>query len=226
MFFGAGGIYFNKPPARHNVCNDFDADVYNLYQVIQQQPEKLYQAVEAMPIHEALLRYWATTTEADPIRKALRFLLRSNFGYMGKPETMVFGEANTKKLILQRIDLCFKKCQNVQFTCCDFRDVLPKLHIRRADGSVFVYADPPYLGTTHTYESGFTPADTRDLFALLAGSNYQFAISEFNTEFTLELAKEHRLIVTDIGERPNLKNRENEVLITNYSPTLKTYHLF
>ena len=33
-FFGAGGMYFNKPKANYNIVNDIDGDVFNLFQVV------------------------------------------------------------------------------------------------------------------------------------------------------------------------------------------------
>ena len=31
-FFGAGGMFFNKPKAKYNIVNDLDSDVFNLFQ--------------------------------------------------------------------------------------------------------------------------------------------------------------------------------------------------
>lgn len=33
-FFGAGGMFFNKPKAKYNIVNDLDSDVFNLFQVV------------------------------------------------------------------------------------------------------------------------------------------------------------------------------------------------
>ena len=35
-FFGAGGMFFNKPKAKYNIVNDLDSDVFNLFQVNEQ----------------------------------------------------------------------------------------------------------------------------------------------------------------------------------------------
>ena len=36
-FFGAGGMFFNKPKAKYNIVNDLDSDVFNLFQVVMNQ---------------------------------------------------------------------------------------------------------------------------------------------------------------------------------------------
>ena len=40
-FFGAGGMFFNKPKAKYNIVNDLDSDVFNLFQVVMNQKEEL-----------------------------------------------------------------------------------------------------------------------------------------------------------------------------------------
>ncbi len=44
LFFGAGGMFVNKPLAKYNIVNDLDDDVYNLYQVIWHRPNDLIKA--------------------------------------------------------------------------------------------------------------------------------------------------------------------------------------
>ena len=40
-FFGAGGMFFNKPKANYNILNDLDSDVFNLFKVVVNQKEEL-----------------------------------------------------------------------------------------------------------------------------------------------------------------------------------------
>ena len=78
-FFGAGGMFFNKPKAHRNIVNDLDSDVFNLFQVVMNQKEELEKGYYMMPRHSDLLEYWKKNQETDPIKKALRFLFLSNF---------------------------------------------------------------------------------------------------------------------------------------------------
>jgi DNA adenine methylase len=216
MFFGAGGIFFNKPLAQHNILNDIDDDVFNLYQVVINRTEELIEAIELMPITESLLKYWNTYKETDPIRKALRFLMLSNFGFFGQPDTLRFEPSNPKRIILSNVQATLKKLKFALLMCTDFRNVLEKIHFPNAKDNAFVYADPPYLNQTHNYKAKFAEKDTIDLFQLLVNSGIRFAVSEFDNDLVLKLAKDYNLNVIIIGERQNLLNRRTEILITNY----------
>jgi DNA adenine methylase len=100
----------------------------------------------------------------------------------------------------------------------DFRVFLKSFQIKHANDclNIFIYCDPPYLATTNNYSNGFTEQDTIDLFDCLAETGCKYAVSEFDNDFVLQLARERKLNVIYIGERQNLGNRRTEILITNY----------
>lgn len=226
MFFGAGGIFFNKPLVDYNFCNDLDDDVFNLWYVFQSNKNELVREIELMSHNESVFNYWKVNKEIDPIKKAIRFLMLSNFGYMGKPDTMHFHTRDRRKTILSKIETSFIFMQKAQFMCEDFRNVLCKIHKEVFESKkTFIYADPPYIDTGNNYQQGFTENDTIDLFDVCIKSNVPFAISEFDHPSVLEIAKHHNLEVITIGERQNMKNRRTEILVVNYeSPAL--YSLF
>jgi DNA adenine methylase len=224
-FFGAGGMFFNKPKAKYNIVNDLDSDVFNLFQVVMNQKEELKQAFYMMPIHSDLLEYWKKNKETDPIKKALRFLLLSNFTFMGTGTALIFTSADSKGQLMKMLDETNKMIFGVQFDNDDFRRFLKKPNFTKGDNfrnESFIYADPPYLGTTDNYNNSFTEQDSIDLFDTLQATGCKFAMSEFNHPFILQQAKERGLNVHIIGERRNLKNRRTEILVTNYknNPTL------
>lgn len=222
LFFGGGGLFFNKPIAKYNFLNDLDAEVINLYDVIKLRKEEFVQELAQMPIHQTLFNRWARegVTESDDVMKAVRFVFLSNFSYLGKMDTVKISCQNPKKIIFDRLDATQKMIENAYFLSCDFRQVLKKVSFQPENRkNVFVYADPPYVGTTDkAYRTGenWKESDTKDLFELLVNSGFKFAISEFDNPFILNLAKLHNLNVVEIVERRNLKNRKVEVLITNY----------
>lgn len=220
-FFGAGGMFFNKRKAKYNIVNDYDNDVFNLFNVIMHRKDDFIEAFIKMPVQEGLLKHWKQNKETDEILKALRFIFLSNFTYLGKGTTMCFGTENPKSIILKNIDATQKYLENVQFANRDFRSFFEQLRERNSDDT-FIYCDPPYLGTDDNYETSFNEQDSEDLFNLLIQSKCKFAISEFDHPFILEQAQKNGLNTLIIGERQNLKNRRTEILITNYEqqPTL------
>lgn len=221
-FFGAGGMFFNKPKAKYNIVNDLDSDVFNLFQVVMNQKEELEKAFYMMPIHSDLLEYWKKNEEIDPIRKALRFLLFSNFGYMGIGNTLHLKGGNAKQICYNYIDKTFKYLSgldgfDIKFSNSDFREFLKNVvSIKQTPEDCFIYCDSPYINTNDNYSNSFTEADSLDLFSCLDETGCKYAMSEFDHPFILQQAKERGLNVHIIGERQNLKNRRTEILVTNY----------
>lgn len=221
-FFGAGGIYFNTPKAKYNVLNDLDDDVTNLYLVVQNQKDELAEAVKKMPISQTLVKHWRKNTETDPIKKAIRFLLLSNFTYLGKGDTLRIGVNNTKNALLEKIDPTFKALGNSCITNLDFRKVLKTISfsptvLKKEDA--FMYLDPVYLGTEHYYKvPKWTDEDTFDCFEMMDNSGIKCAMSEFDHPFVMSEAEKRNFVITPIKNRRNIKNTRKEILITNYRP--------
>ena len=218
-FFGAGGMFFNKPKAKYNIVNDLDSDVFNLFNVVMNQKEELEKAFYMMPIHSDLLKYYKENKETDPIKKALRFLFLSNFTIMGTG-TSIRGSSTeeSKENIDKNLKDTFDKLQYVKFFNFDFVDFFKTISFRRQseiDG-VLIYCDPPYLGTNDNYSNSFTEEQSKDLLDTLEETKCKFAMSEFDHPFILQQAKQRNLNVIIIGERQNLKNRRTEILVTNY----------
>ncbi len=222
LFFGAGGMFFNKPKVKYNFLNDIDSDIFNLFMMVKNRRHELYKAIDLLPIDQNLMQYWKKNQEEDLIYKAVRFLFISNFTYLSKGYNLKFTADNTKKVLLSRIEPTFKYMSDAKFMSVDFRDVLSKISFQdNSDlckkSDCFIYSDPPYVNTDgwYTYNS-FSEHDVIDNLELLIDSDIKFAISEFDNPFILEQAKKRNLYVHIIGERRNLKNRRTEILITNY----------
>lgn len=225
MFFGAGGMFFSKPKAKYNILNDLDSDVFNLFMVVKDRPEELKKLIYTTPIHEDLLDHWRVHRENDQVWAAMRFLFLSNYTLLSKKTNLVFGIHNAQALAYSYVDKVYDMLFGVEFMNRDFRDVLPIISFQSGKDkeSAFVYADPPYLGTTNNYEQGFIEKDTEDLFEILVNSGFRFAISEFDNPFVLDLANRYNLNVFYICDRRSLNNRRVEILITNYKPNLLFY---
>jgi len=223
-FFGAGGMFFNKPKAKYNIVNDIDSDVFNLFQVVSNQKNELEKAFYEMPIHSDLLEYWKQNKETEPIKKALRFLFLSNLITPTTGDINRRGMNQDKLMCLQKLDKTFDfiATSNIRFFNEDYRLFIDRIMLRGEerplqDIATFFYCDPPYLNTSNNYSHSFTENDSIDLFNCLQETGCKWAMSEFDNPFILNQAKERNLNVITIGERQNLKNRRTEILITNYA---------
>ena len=220
-FFGAGGMFFNKPKAKYNIVNDLDSDVFNLFMVVMNRKDDLLQAFKMMPIHQDLLEYWKKNKETDEIKKALRFLFLSNFTFMNTKSTLL-PEGNKKHLFENELKATFDLVFDVNFSNLSFDMFLQKIPQAKLNKDALIYSDPPYLDSdkkqTEVYQMGdhWQQQDSQRLFDALEKTGCKFAMSEFDHPFILEQAKQRGLNVIVIGERNNLKNRRTEILITNY----------
>lgn len=219
-FFGAGGMFFNKPKASHNILNDIDNDVFNLFTIIKEMPDVLLEKLELTPYSDAVFSFFKTTDDSDMIWKAVRFIYLSNFGFLGKPNNLKIDSRTHKKqaLINYEKTISFLKDCSLVFTNSDFRRSIKQISLSEDNtiDNTFIYADPPYLGTDDNYSISFTETDSNDLFNCLSDTGCKWAMSEFDHPFILEQAKQRKLNVHIIGERQNIKNRRTEILVTNY----------
>ena len=217
-FFGAGGMFFNKPKVNCNIVNDMDSDVSNLFNVLIDRKQELIDSLIIMPKHQDLLENWKKNEETEPIKKALRFLFLSNYTYLGNGYSLKLNSRNDIECIKTEINNLNDKLYAVQFANMDFRKFINSISIEEQEiEKTFIYSDPPYLGTGDNYSNSFNEQDSIDLFNTLQETGCKWAMSEFDNPFILQQAKERKLNVIIIGERQNLKNRRTEILITNYA---------
>ena len=219
-FFGAGGMFFNKPKAKYNIVNDLDSDVFNLFQVVMNQKEELEKAFYMMPIHKELFEYWKINEPCDSLQKALRFIFLSNFSFMNTKSTMLY-ESNKKANFYPELEKTFKLMQNVSFSNEFFDSFLNTLPENYKTNETLIYCDSPYLDadTKQNYVYNidtWSRENVKTLFDTLQDTKCKFAMSEFDHPFILDQAEKRGLNIIYIGERQNLKNRRIEVLITNY----------
>jgi DNA adenine methylase len=217
-FFGAGGLFFNKPKTQYNFINDYNKDVYNLFMVLKNQNKELLEALNNLPIDQTLFNYWKITQEHDPILKALRFIFLSNFSFLGKSDIISLVINNHKKLALSRIPLVNELLEDVIITSFDFELFLKKITFRRnlEREKAFIYADPPYANRYNNYELKWEINDSARLFLILSKMNIRFAISELESDLTLYLANHFNLKINVIGDVKRLSSTRKEILITNY----------
>ncbi len=223
LFFGAGGIYFHKPKSKHNFLNDLDDDVYNLFRHVIEHKEELKKALEQTPIIEKQHKEWVLgKREETDLWNAVRFIIISNYTYYGFGTTLRIGATNPKKVVLELMDATHAYLKDAYFFNADFRDVFQKLDYKTSKHRAFCYVDPPYIQTGDNYSNSFSEQDSLDLFDCLENSGIRWAMSEFDSPFIIDQAKQRNLNIIQIGERTNLKNKRTEILITNYE-TRKTF---
>jgi len=224
-FFRTGSVYFSKKKSVHNFLNDIDDDVFNLWNVYTHNYKELLEEIKSLPNSESLFRHWKKNKESQPVLKALRFLMLSNFAVFGSA-SFNLGCNHPKTILLEKYINSIGLMNDTIFTNKDFRKFYNEIKYtsfyKINNFTVMSYNDPPYLDTGENYSYPWSEKDTFDLFeinhslSLKHPNKYFFAISEFNHPFILEQAKQRNLNIIELGERQNIKNRRTEILITNY----------
>lgn len=220
LFFGAGGMFFNKRKAAHNIVNDIDDDVYNVFRQWVDNKDELAYWLQRVPLTARQFKEWASgAREKTDVMNAVRYLVLSNASLYGVMDTLRTGRVRPITRTLKQIDEALFLLRDVQVLNADFRDVFKKVRTKTDKDSTatFVYADPPYVGVA-AYDNPFGETDSIDLFDTLQASGFKWAMSEFDNPFILEQAQQRGLHVHTIGERCNIKNRRTEILVTNYEP--------
>lgn len=223
LFFGAGGLFFNKPLAPINILNDLDKEIFNLYTIIKDKKDKLIEQLELLPNDQNLFLYWKKNKETDNIQKAVRFLYLTNYSYMGTGESFhtIWDRTSYKENLIQNIENVYVNLvkSHSTFFNMDFRKVIDSLALKTKKDrqNTFIYADPPYLNTRNRYNvpEKWNYNDSKDLFDILIKSGCKFLLSEFDNPLILELAESHKLRVIELVTRQALKAQRNEILITN-----------
>jgi len=227
LFFGTGSFEYNFVGKIKNLfANDLDSNVFNLYQVLNNNSDKLIEEIEMLPVGFDSWKYFKKykTMELSNVEKAMFFLYYSNFGYMGKPDTLRFGLDNNKKQLLKNIKNFVKEISTntkteINYLNCNYNEVLNKINFRNEDviNKIFIFADPPYVETGNNYDTPeWTLENHKELQTYLINSKMKFMICEFDNKDVIEISKNNNLFITEIAERRNMKNKRTEIIITNY----------
>lgn len=178
-FFGSGAVLFNKNPSPIETVNDLDSNVYSLFKLIREQPEKLSSIVAATPYSRE--EYDRTFCDADTdcsLEKVRRFLVqcwqghgfRTN-GYKNGWKNDVQGREKAYALhnwhrlprwIMETTD----RLRHVQIENMAAIDLIQRFSY----SNVLIYADPPYVLNTRTgkqYKHEMTDQDHIELLEAL-----------------------------------------------------------
>ena len=232
------------------IVNDINPNVINLWKCIQNNPKKLCEILDNIISDYLILnwderkeyflnlrnafnsnRHILIESDMD-IRMAAEFLFLNKTCFNGLWRTNSKGEFNTpfgqpknqnlnpKIYNIDNIIGLSKLIKNVEFVCCDYKDVIGDDVI----GDVLVYMDPPYRGTWTEYskesfgekeqiELSQYMKDLKDRGFYVIQSN-----SKCNDGFFEEYYKEFEIKTLDGVQRnirPTAERKVQEILIYN-----------
>jgi DNA adenine methylase len=176
-YFGSGGVFFTKPPSRHEVLNDLDGNVCNVFRIIREQPDELATLLTFTPYSRA--EYDATYSTrgrfvptGNPLEDARRFLVRAwmaQGGRIGNNSGWAHAGLSDNNMPDRWRRLpCLVHIVAARLRAAEIEN-RPALEVinRMRDPDVLIYADPPYVSSTRsdarhgrkTYQHEMTNAD-------------------------------------------------------------------
>jgi DNA adenine methylase len=228
VFGGGGWVLFHKPPGEHDVYNDFNPNLANLFRCVRDKPDELIAELEftlnsRLDFKHVRNELKSKAETLPDVKRAAYFyqLIRQSYAssldsFGGAPRSMWDS--------FPLIRACCGRLQRVVVENRDFEQL-----IRQYDRpNTFFYCDPPYFATENYYEDvGFTEKDHKRLANALLGIQGKFLLS-YNDCPEIRALYDKPGIVTEGTERlSNIAQRYEggamfaELLIANYDTTEK-----
>lgn len=175
-YFGSGAVFFNKPPAPHEVINDLPGDVINLFRVIRERGEELAALIEMTPWarEEYKLSYAACD---DSLERARRFVIQRwqthgsraarqgavSWSKTGKDDDLSRARVLTWRQVPPRLRAITDRLLNAEIEHKSAIDLIADY----AASDILIYADPPYPLATRNERFYFCEMTDADHAALL-----------------------------------------------------------
>lgn len=175
-YFGSGAVFFTKDPSPHEVLNDTNQWVVNLFRVLRDRTEDLCWALETTPWSrdEYAISHIAT---GDDLEDARRFVVRCWQAHASDLAKKTGWKNRGVRQRAQGMSHRWKKVPD-QLRALAWRladaeiENRPALEVmrRHAAPDCLIYADPPYLHSVRTqtmYEQEMTDDDHKAMLEVL-----------------------------------------------------------
>lgn len=155
-YFGSGAVFFSKEPSPHEVLNDVNGQVVNLWRVLRDHTEDLCWALETSPWSRAEFDQ-SFQPVGDPLEDARRFVVRvwqahasdlaKKTGWKNRGVVQQSaGMSHRWKKVPHQLRAIAWRLADAEIDNQDALEVITRFN----GPDVLVYADPPYLPETRT----------------------------------------------------------------------------
>jgi len=229
-FIGGGAIFWSKRPSPVEVINDYNRELINFYEVVQNEFVDLEKMVR-ISLHSRsqhndanviynnphmftrVQRAWAVWVLAA---QSFSSMLDGSWGYDRQ------SGGTTQKILNKRdgftIDYAIRM-QNVQIECTDALRIIKS----RDHAAAFHYCDPPYFNSDCGHYDGYSKDDFEALLSLLSSIKGKFLLSSYPSDVLEEYTKRYgwntrvieQNVTVAVGTSGKMK-KKLEVLTANY----------
>lgn len=221
-FTGMGGVFLRRPfKVRHEVINDLNGEVSNLFRILQRHyvplMDMLRWQITGREQFERLRS--ADVRSLTDLERAARFLYLQRVAFGGNPKWTAFGVTtgtsgrfDVAKLgpILEDVH---SRLSGVVIECLPWQDI-----IRRYDkAETLFYLDPPYWGNEKDYKAPFSRDQFEQMADMLASIKGRFILSLNDRPEVREMFKAFQIRGVNVNYtiNPHAAVKRGEVLISN-----------
>lgn len=229
-FVGGGAVFWAKQPSEVEVINDYNRELINFYEVVQNEFVELEKMIR-ISLHSRSLHADASVIYNNPhmfsrIKRAwavwvlaaqsFSSMLDGSWGYDKIKGTTSQKIANKRESFT--IDYSIR-IQNVQIENTDALRIIRSRDYKDA----FHYCDPPYFNSDCGHYDGYSIEDFEALLKLLASIEGKFLMSSYPSPILAKYTKENGWFTRKVEQTVSVANgtgtpgkKKIEVLTANY----------
>ena len=224
-FFGGGAVFWAKEKAKVEIINDFNANVYTFYKVLQSDFSALKvlieQSVVSKDAYKSALVIYHTPFIFSDIHRAWAFWYATNCGFSCQVGNCRITTDGKNAICLHNKIDNFKesyseRLRGVQIENNDACEVISL----RDTPDTFHYVDPPYVGAKQGHYGGYEQFHFNELLATLAKVKGKFLLSSYHNEELSKYVEQYRWYQKEITMHLSSSNAVGknrlEILTANY----------
>lgn len=214
-FVGGGSVFFGKEPSEHEIINDLDKDIYNIYSDMKAVGSSMI-GRQFDPSREKFEKLKVTNPndKRDRLYRNLYISMMSYSGnrstYMGEKEELV--KKDSEIGLKYKTDKWQVRLKDVHIENKDFKKVITKY-----DSPVtFFFLDPPYSKNDPNwgYTNNVGPNDVYNAVKEIEG---KFLITYDDTPEIRRVFKEFKIVkFSVVYELSGQRTQGSEIMIMNY----------
>lgn len=229
-FVGGGAIFWSKRPSEVEVINDYNRELINFYECVQNNFVELEKMVR-ISLHSRSLHKDASVVYDNPhmftkIKRAwavwvlasqsFSSMLDGSWGYDKIKGTTSQKIANKRDAFTEDLAI---RIQNVQIENTDALRIINS----RDYNDAFIYCDPPYFNSDCGHYDGYSKEDFENLLKMLQNIEGKFLMSSYPSEILAQYTKQSGWFTKSVEQKVSVANATNkpakkkiEVLTANY----------
>lgn len=229
-FVGGGAIFWSKRPSEVEVINDYNRELINFYECVQNNFVDLEKMVR-ISLHSRSLHKDANVVYENPhmftkIKRAwavwvlasqsFSSMLDGSWGYDKIKGTTSQKIANKRDAFTEDLAI---RIQNVQIENTDALRIINS----RDYNDAFIYCDPPYFNSDCGHYDGYSKEDFENLLKMLQNIEGKFLMSSYPSEILAQYTKQSGWFTKMVEQKVSVANatskpakKKIEVLTANY----------